>query len=80
MEELNLTPEQIAHEIELGKKSSRINELKKQLRELDYIGIKIATGRGTREEYATQIAQMTEWANEVDRLQEEVKNNLTTTQ
>lgn len=61
-------------------KLNRIEELKELLAGYDYIGIKIATGRGTREEYATQIAQMTEWANEVDRLQEEVKNSLTSNQ
>lgn len=29
-----------------------------RLAELDYIGIKIATGRGTREEYASEIVEM----------------------
>ena len=39
----------------------------------DYIGIKIATGRATVEEYATEIAEMKEKAeriNEIDRLLE----------
>ena len=39
----------------------------------DYIGIKIATGRATVEEYATEIAEMSEKAeriNEIDRLLE----------
>lgn len=39
----------------------------------DYIGIKIATGRATVEEYATEIAEMTEKAeriNEIDKLLE----------
>lgn len=39
----------------------------------DYIGIKIATGRATIEEYATEIEEMTEKAeriNEIDKLLE----------
>lgn len=52
------------------KAQMRIDELKSLLAKYDYIGIKIATGRGTREEYASQIAQMTEWANEIDTLRE----------
>lgn len=39
----------------------------------DYIGTKIATGRATVEEYATEIEEMTEKAeriNEIDRLLE----------
>ena len=43
------------------------------LKNHDYIGIKIATGRATVEEYATEIEEMTEKAeriNEIDRLLE----------
>ena len=54
-------------------KLNRIAELKELLANYDYIGTKIATGRATREEYATQIQQMTEWASEIDRLEEELK-------
>lgn len=48
-------------------------ELEKWLKEHDYIGIKIATGRATVEEYATEIEEMKEKAeriNEIDRLLE----------
>lgn len=48
----------------------RIAELKALLKDYDYIGTKIATGRGTREEYAKEIAQMTEWANEINELEQ----------
>ena len=48
----------------------RIAELKKLLKSYDYIGVKIATGRATREEYAKEIAQMTEWANEINELEQ----------
>ena len=48
-------------------------ELEVWLKAHDYIGIKIATGRATVEEYATEISEMTEKAeriNEIDRLLE----------
>lgn len=34
----------------------------------DYIGTKIATGRATVEEYATEIAEMTEKANRINEI------------
>ena len=46
-------------------------QLETWLKEHDYIGTKIATGRATVEEYATEIAEMTEKAdriNEIDAL------------
>ena len=48
-------------------------ELEVWLKAHDYIGIKIATGRATVEEYATEIEEMKEKAeriNEIDRLLE----------
>ena len=45
------------------------------LKEHDYIGTKIATGRATVEEYATEIEEMTEKAeriNEIDKLLESI--------
>lgn len=45
-------------------------ELEAWLKDHDYIGVKIATGRATIDEYATEIALMTEKAeriNEIDR-------------
>ena len=48
-------------------------ELEAWLKEHDYIGVKIATGRATVEEYANEIAEMTEKAeriNEIDKLLE----------
>lgn len=50
-------------------KELRIAELKNLLASYDYIGIKIATGRATIEEYAEQIAQMTKWAEEINELE-----------
>ena len=50
-------------------------ELEAWLKAHDYIGVKIATGRATIEEYATEIAEMTEKAeriNEIDSILENV--------
>ena len=52
-------------------------EAVRQLEALDYIGVKIATGRATREEYAAEIVRMTELAdliNEIDARLEELRN------
>ena len=48
-------------------------QLETWLKEHDYIGTKIATGRATVDDYATEIEEMTEKAeriNEIDRLLE----------
>ena len=50
----------------------KIQELKTKLAKLDYIGVKIATGRGTREEYAKEIELMTFYANEINNLEKEL--------
>lgn len=39
---------------------------------MDYIGNKIATGRATREEYADEIARMTEYAAQINQLEAEI--------
>lgn len=44
-----------------------------QLKEMDYIGTKIATGRATIEEYADKIALMSELAEQVSNLREQIK-------
>ena len=64
--------EQTEEDVKLAqrfKKEARIAELNALLKDYDYIGTKIATGRGTREEYAKQIAQMTAWADEINELE-----------
>lgn len=67
----NFKPQEV---IDRENKIARINELKQKLKAYDYIGTKIATGRATKEEYATQIAEMTAWANEINELEVEVNN------
>ena len=43
-------------------------ELEAWLKAHDYIGVKIATGRATVEEYANEIAEMTEKANRINEI------------
>ena len=45
-------------------------ELEAWLKAHDYIGVKIATGRATIEEYATEIEEMTEKANRINEINE----------
>ena len=48
-------------------------QLEQWLHDHDYIGTKIATGRATVEEYATEIAEMTVKANRINEIDEELK-------
>ena len=60
------TEEELRRQALLSEKA----DLETWLKEHDYIGTKIATGRATVEEYATEIAEMSEKAsriNEIDR-------------
>lgn len=43
-------------------------ELEAWLKSHDYIGVKIATGRATIDDYATEIAEMTEKANRINEI------------
>lgn len=45
-----------------------LSEKEQWLREHDYIGVKIATGRATVDDYASEIATMTEYAARIDEL------------
>ena len=45
-------------------------ELETWLKKHDYIGVKIATKRATVEEYANEIAEMTEKANRINEINE----------
>lgn len=51
---------------------SERTELETWLKEHDYIGTKIATGRSTVEEYASEIALMTEKANRINEIDGEL--------
>ena len=52
---------------------SKIAEIDRQFKDLDYVGIKIATCRATVDEYKDDIALMTTLADEKDKLLEEMK-------
>lgn len=49
-------------------------ELESWLKDHDYIGTKIATGRATVEEYADEIALMTEKANRINEIDKELSS------
>ena len=49
-------------------------DLEAWLKAHDYIGVKIATGRATIEEYATEIKEMTEKANRINEIDKLLEN------
>lgn len=51
----------------------RINSLKKELEKYDYIGVKIAMGVATKEEYAEQIAYTETIREQIRQLESEIK-------
>lgn len=60
---------------ELLKIKAEIDMLKDKLRDLDYIGTKIATGRATKEQYEDQIKLMIEYADRINLLEAELDGN-----
>lgn len=48
---------------------ARLNALHQLLSRYDYIGIKIATGRATKEDYTAEITQMKAWEKEINKLE-----------
>lgn len=53
----------------------RLYQIEKEFNQLDYIGIKIATGRATAAEYAEEIARMEELAAEKNEIMAELEEN-----
>ena len=51
----------------------KINALKQELEKYDYIGVKIAMGVATKEEYADEIAYTEELRKQIRQLESEVK-------
>lgn len=71
-----LNPDKILAKHPLEEKAKLLaekEELEQWLRDHDYIGTKIATGRATVEEYADEIAEMTVKANRINEIDEELK-------
>lgn len=75
-EPVELTDEQKA-EIEKQNKINEINQkisvIDAEFKTLDYVGIKIATGRATIDEYKDDIARMNQLADEKNELENELK-------
>lgn len=75
-ESVELSEEQKA-EIERQNKINEVNSqiyaINNEFKDLDYIGIKIATGRATIDEYTEEIARMTELADKKNELENELK-------
>lgn len=61
-------PEKSEKEKQLEAYQTELREKEAWLREHDYIGVKIATGRATVDDYAAEIATMTEYAARVEEL------------
>ena len=76
-DELILDTEKLA-EIEALKEKDKLLKEKAQLetwlKENDYIGTKIATGRATIEEYASEIEEMSEKANRINEIDRELSS------
>ena len=53
--------------------SKEYEELEVWMRQHDYVGVKIATGRATIEEYADVIAEMKEKANRINEIRKEMQ-------
>ena len=71
--ELVLDETKKAQLVEQKNKQSLAQELSQcesRLKELDYIGVKIATGRATKEEYLTEIEEMNNLANRINEIRE----------
>ena len=62
------SPVQSEKEKQLEAYQAELAEKEQWLRDHDYIGVKIATGRATAEEYADEIATMTQCAARVEEL------------
>ena len=65
-----LTEEELRRQALLSEKA----DLETWLKAHDYIGTKIATGRATVEEYASEIALMTEKANRINDIDRELSS------
>ena len=63
---------EIARQEKIAQIQSQIITIDAEFATLDYVGIKIATGRATVEEYKTEIDRMNELATMKDALEEEL--------
>ena len=56
-------------------KYKRIEELKQNLKDTDYKAIKYSEGQISEEDYASTKAQRQAWRDEINKLEEEIKQN-----
>ena len=61
-------------EIKVIKNNNRIAELKQKLQDTDYKAIKYSEGELSAEEYAETKAQRRAWREEINKLEEEIKD------
>lgn len=61
-------------ETEVEKANREIHLLKAKLKSRDYIGVKIATGCATAEEYAKEIEECEQWRSRINELELVIKN------
>ena len=66
--------EKAAHDTQQQKNAlyEEKGEIESELTKLDYIGVKIATGRATKEEYAAEISRMNKLAERINEIDEEL--------
>ena len=75
MAENNFTEEEL-EALRVSGIQVQIDERKTKLAEYDYIGVKIAMGVATREEYAEQIAETERLRTEINELENELKGEI----
>ena len=75
MAENNFTEEEL-EALRVSGIQVQIDERKAKLAEYDYIGVKIARGVATREEYAEQIAETERLRTEINELENELKGEI----
>ena len=56
----------------INEKAAMINELKRRLASTDYIGVKIAEGAATRQEYADKLNQRQDWRDDINAIEVEI--------
>ena len=72
IEEVKEVKPELHEPTEADRLRERLYQIDEEFRKLDYIGIKIATGRATVAEYADEIAHMEELAEEKNEIMSEL--------
>ena len=75
IEEVKEVKPELHEPTEADRLRERLYQIDQEFRKLDYIGIKIATGRATAEEYRDEIARMEELAEEKNEIMAELEQS-----